>query len=75
MIRSHFKLLQFKAIYRRKGTAEVPTINYVPRYGAMWRGVIALNILKLSTTLDITLLPGKDFPMPIGQEAGWAQNR
>jgi hypothetical protein len=41
----------------------------------MGRGGIALSIHKLSTTLTTTLLPGKGFPMPKGQAAGWAQNR
>ena len=41
----------------------------------MWRGGIALIILKLSTTLTITLLLGKVFSMQIGHKAGWAQNR
>jgi hypothetical protein len=62
-------------MYGSKSTVEVPTIAYAPRYEAVWRGGIALIILKLFTTLTITLFPGKGSPLSIGQEAGWAQNR
>jgi hypothetical protein len=62
-------------MYGRKSTSEVPTINYVPRCEAIWRGGTALNILKLSNSSIVTLLAEKGFPMPIGQDAGWAQKR
>jgi hypothetical protein len=57
-----------KVSYKGKGKGKVvPVLNLIPRHEDVWG-----SGGKWSVSHPVRFTPGKEPPVPIGQEAGWA---